>query len=267
MKAVCADDEILVLRRTTAILEKMPELSEVEGFTSAEDTLEWLRNNTADIAVLDIDMPDQNGIELAMEIKKLHPDIAILFLTGYSKYALDAFSVHATGYLLKPVNAEKLAEEVRYALSSHAPMHVSGHITARTFGEFDLLVDGKTVSFPRAKAKELLAFLIDRQGASVSRTAVFAAMFEDEAYDRSRQKYLDVIIRSLRDTLTENGIQDLLENKKGMLRVRAEMLDCDLYRFFAGDIEAINAYRGEYMNSYTWAVMREAYIDGLKHGI
>lgn len=84
-----------------------------------------------------------------------------------------------------------------------------------TFGEFDLKVDGETVDFPRAKARELLAYLIDRQGYSVSRANVFAVLFEDKQYDRSMQKQLDVIIRSLRETLRKIDAEDIFLKTAG----------------------------------------------------
>lgn len=260
MRAICVDDEELVLQLIVSLCREITLLTDVKGFGSAEQALTYLEEQEADLAILDIDMPDMNGIELAMHIKDRHPNTAILFLTGYEQYALDAFSVHASGYLLKPISREKLAYEIDYALAGRKK-RITSHITARTFGEFDLFVDGEVVPFARSKSKELLAYLIDRQGCSVNRPAVFAALWEDELYDRSKQKYLDVVIRSLRDTLAANGISEILELKHGTLRILPDKLDCDMYRFFDGDTDAINAYRGEYMNGYTWASMKEALID------
>ena len=77
----------------------------------------WLEDNTADLALLDIDMPMMNVIELALRIKEKSPDTAIIFITGYSNYAVAAFRVCASGYLLKPVTKEKLAKDVVYAIS------------------------------------------------------------------------------------------------------------------------------------------------------
>lgn len=52
----------------------------------------------------------------------------------------------------------------------------------------------------------------------------------------------------------EAGIEEILEIKGGFLRVRTELLNCDLYSFLKNDPEAVNAYRGEYMEEYPWAV-------------
>ena len=121
-------------------------------------------------------------------------------------------------------------------------------------------MDGSAITFDRTKAKEIMAYLTDRQGRFVSRSELFSILWEDGEYDRSMQKQLDVIIRSLRDTLEHNGIADIVEMKRGSLRLRTEMIECDFYRFLKGEIDSVNAYRGEYMNQYPWANMTEAFI-------
>ena len=75
---------------------------------------------------------------------------------------------------------------------------------------------------------------------------------------------MDVIIRSLKTTLDECGAGDILEMNRGGLRICPEKMDCDAYRFFSGDEEMVKSYRGEYMSSYTWASVMEAYMDWSK---
>ena len=264
MRIICVDDEALILQLTVSMCRNLPGAPEAEGFERAADALASLEKTPADVAILDVNMPDMDGITLAARIKEKSPDTAIIFLTGYAEYAVDAFALHASGYLLKPVRAERLASEVAYALAGRKTQPERPHVEVRTFGEFDLKVDGKPVVFSRARAKELLAYLVDRQGGFVTRAAVFAALWEDGFYDRSMQKQLDVVIRSLRTTLEENGIGDIVEIRRGALRVVPEKFDCDLYRFFAGDVAAVDAYRGEHMSAYSWASLTESYIDRKK---
>lgn len=268
MKIICIDDEPLILNMTVALCREMPAKPKVCGFSNAADALHWLESHTADIALLDINLPDMNGIELAARIRTADPNISIIFLTGYSEYALDAFRLHASGYLLKPVNKQRLAEEIEHAMHWHSEQNsLSGkraQVFARTFGEFDLYANGQVVAFPRSKAKELLAYLIDRQGGSITRAAAFAVLWEEGVYDRSKQKQLDVVIRSLRATLKSVGAEDILEMKQGALRICPEKLDCDLFRFLGGDVDAINTYRGEYMNAYSWASTTEAFLDRMQ---
>lgn len=263
MQIVCVDDEALILDLTVSMCRELEQHPAVEGFRSANDAFRWLGEHRADVAILDINMPDMDGITLAAKIKECQPDIAVIFLTGYSEYAVDAFGLHASGYLMKPVSTGRLVSEIEYAIKGRNLPQKSSRVTVRTFGEFDVFVDGKPVVFSRARAKELLAYLIDRQGGFVTRANVFAALWEDGLYDRSMQKQLDVVIRSLRTTLEENGIGGIVEIHKGSLRVVPEKLDCDLYRFFKGEIGAVDAYRGEYMNAYSWASLTESYMDSV----
>ena len=264
MNVICVDDELYAMQYTVQQCLELPQIDDAQGFTRSREALDYVKDHPVDLAILDINMPEIDGIALAIRIKQMRPQTAVLFLTAYKKYAFDAFSVHPAGYLLKPVSLEELEAEINLAFADAEPTPLS-HVQARTFGEFDLMVDGNPVSFPRAKAKELLAYLIDRQGGTVSRAAAFAILFEDELYTRQRQKYLDVIIRSLRKTLDACGAGDILEMNRGGLRICPEKLDCDSYRFFSGEENTVKSYRGEYMNAYSWASMAEAYMDWIAH--
>ena len=257
MKIVCIDDELLAVEDTISICNDLSADISAKGFIKVKEALEWIRSNTVDIVLLDIDMPEMNGITLAARIKQIKPDIVILFLTAYKEYAFDAFQVHPSGYLLKPVSHELLQKEIDYAMSVH-PRTAAPHIEARTFGNFELFVDGEPVVFKRSKSKELLAYLIDRHGMSVTRAEISAVLFEDAPYDLSRQKYLDAIIRSLRDTLREYGIENIMQKERKGIRITPEKIICDMYRFYEGDTEVIKLFRGEYLVSYPWANFIEA---------
>ena len=240
-------------------------MEEVTGFTRPREALQWVSEHPVDLALLDVEMPGMTGIELAAAIKERQPDVAVIFVTAYPNYAVSAFQVRASGYLLKPVTAEALAADVAYVFSGRQKP-VEDRVVVRTFGAFDLYVDGKSVEFKLAKSKEILAFLVDRQGCTVTRPALFAALWEDRAYDRGMQKQLDNYIRALRTTLREHGIEDMLEMGRGTLRVKPERFACDLYLFLEGDRDAVQSYRGEYMSAWSWASMTESLLTWRKNG-
>ena len=259
MKIICVDDEYLALQDVLVQCRSLPEVEQADGFSSGEQTLDWLAGHDADIALLDIDMPGMDGIELAIRIREMKPETAVIFLTAYSEYAVQAFSLHASGYLLKPVDPEKLAEEFSHVRSSGVRTE-KARIEARTFGGFDLFVDGKQVTFRKAKCKELLAFLIDRQGSTVTRAEAFSALWEDRIYDRPMQKQLDTVIRLLRETLREYGIEEIFSMKSGTMCIVPEKISCDAYRLFSGDPDAANSFHGTYMSAYSWANITEGYL-------
>lgn len=260
MRAICVDDEKLLMEDMVYQLGELPQIDEVKGFTRARDALDYLSGHVADLALLDIDMQEMSGMELAAIIKTRWPDMAVVFLTGYPQYAIEAFELRAAGYILKPATRERLEEEIEYVSSRRETPPLQGHVVMRSFGSFDCFVDGRPLVFRQAKCKELLAYLVDRRGSSVTRAEAFAILWEDRLYDRAMQKQLDVIIRSLRATLQENGIAPIFEMKSGTLRIVPSLMECDLYRFLAGDVGAINEYRGEYMSGYSWAELTEGYM-------
>ena len=244
MKAICVDDEKAALQQLVSLCREMLQLSSVEGFDDPKEALERVRERPVDLAILDIGMPDMDGIT--------------------PQYTVDAWSLHATGYVLKPLTRERLSDELNYAAEWRrrvAKEEQIPHIAVQTFGNFDLVVDGKTVNFSRSKSKELFAYLIDKKGIRVSRSEAFGVLWPNGEYSRPKQKQLDVIIRSLRATLQENGISEILQLERGMLRIVPQFVDCDVYRLLAGDEHYENEYRGEYMTPYAWAGLTEANID------
>ena len=150
MKTIIVDDERLLMEDLRSLCLQLEEIDEAEGFTRAADALEWLDDHEADIAFLDINMPDMNGIELAERIKKKSPDTAVIFVTGYAQYAVDAFAVRAAGYLMKPVTREMLQKDVAYVCSLKPDKKSQAHVFVRTFGNFDVFADGASVRFKMA---------------------------------------------------------------------------------------------------------------------
>ena len=82
MKAICVDDELYAMQYTVRQCQLLPRPVEATGFTRAREALDYLRDHPVDLAILDINMPDMDGIALAIRIKDLYPDTVILFLTA-----------------------------------------------------------------------------------------------------------------------------------------------------------------------------------------
>ena len=150
MNILVNDDEPLQLEELVNILSQIRPNADIFPYTWPDDALEAARQHPIDIAFLDIQTGGMNGLQLAVELKKVKPDIHIIFVTGYSQYAVEAFSIHATGYLLKPVTEEAVNRELTFIYRECLPKR---RIEIKTFGGFDLYVDGQPVRFGRAKSK------------------------------------------------------------------------------------------------------------------
>ena len=104
MRIYAIDDEPKMLRMLQdAILKAEPE-AEILAFSSATNVLQSLPDpdKQPDVVFCDIEMPGMNGLTLATKIKDSAPDARIIFVTGYDQYALEAYRIHAHGYLMKP---------------------------------------------------------------------------------------------------------------------------------------------------------------------
>jgi len=235
----------------------------VGTFSDGSDALAYLKENSCDAVLTDILMSRMSGLEMIRSLYALKPWIKVVILSGHSEfaYAQQAIEYKVAHYLVKPVDEDELAREIEYAVSTDHGKH-DEHVVIRTFGGFDVFAGGRLVNFKQKKCKELLAVRVDRQGASVSRQEAFAVIYVDRQYDRPMQKQFDAIIRSMRDSLREHGIDYIFEMQRGQMRIMAEKVSCDLYRFLAGDADAVNSYRGEYMSGYSWASNMEGFITG-----
>ena len=108
MRILAIDDERLALESLKDAIRTAAPEAEVIGFRYADEVLEYAERNVCDVAFCDIRMIDMNGLTLAEKLKEINPRINIIFATGYSMYHEAAFTMYASGYLLKPVTAEKL---------------------------------------------------------------------------------------------------------------------------------------------------------------
>lgn len=116
MKIAICDDEKEIRESLRKILEEYKEpFEQIDLYTSGEELLECDRNY--DLLFLDIDMKGINGIETARKIRLKDKKIKIVYVTAYKEYASQAFSVHAFGYLLKPIKKEKICRQIQDAFS------------------------------------------------------------------------------------------------------------------------------------------------------
>ena len=112
MRIIAVDDEELALDRLMTAIQQAAPGAELHGFFYPEDALAFLQGNGCDVAFLDVEMADVSGVELARQLKACNPDVNIIFATGFSHYRDAAFDLHASGYLTKPITADKVRKEL-----------------------------------------------------------------------------------------------------------------------------------------------------------
>ena len=109
---IMVDDEKIILDGNIDILRDFFPNATFNGFTTARSALVYAENNKVDLAFLDIELGSMNGIELCRRLLDLNPRTNIIYLTGYSDYAIDAWATGASGFLLKPLDGEKVKQPI-----------------------------------------------------------------------------------------------------------------------------------------------------------
>lgn len=258
MIILAIDDEKLALANLVAELKKVFVNQKIYDFLSSSNALSFItemkeKNENIDYIFMDIKMPNINGLEMSKIVKNLFPKTKIFFCTAYSEYSLEAWNMKVKGYILKPISAQKIEEVLQEMVGNWKEEPVENLIKVKTFGDFEVFLNGKPVEFERSKAKELLAYLVDRKGASVTTERIASILFEDRDYDRTVKNMTTTIISSLRKTLKKYDIEYILVKSWNQIAIDVNKIKCDAYDFEKYDLLAINSYEGDYMYGYSWA--------------
>ena len=248
IRVLVVDDEQVIRDGAAKVIADCIPNSDMVVCGTPSEALEEVEKRHFDIAFLDIEMPGMNGVELAKKIKKIAPDTNIIFSTAYPQYAGDAFSLHASGYITKPLNREKVMIEIDDL--RHPVENDDRGLRVQAFGNFEVFFDGKPLHFKYAKTKELLAYLIDRNCAVVDIGEIRAILWDD---DEDRTSYIKQLRKDLVDTLKGVGAEDAIVIMRGGIGVIPAKVKCDFFDYLAGDAKGINSYHGEYMQQYSWS--------------
>ncbi len=252
MKVLLLDDEELQLIRLEKEAEKaLPKDSQIFSYLNPLEALKEIKDIKLDIAFLDIEMPGINGIDFAKKLKKINPHINIIFVTAYNDYALEAYKLHASGYLSKPVNAEKIKEEIE---ELRYPIELKGNkkIQIKCFGNFEIFYKGEPIKFSYQKSKEVLAYLVDREGSLININELNAVLWEED-----HKSYLRNLIADIQQTLKAINCENIFNKTHNGCSINIDKVDCDAYEYKNGNPDAIRMYRGEYMAQYPWAVFED----------
>jgi len=120
LRIVLVDDEAPARDRLARLVEGIEDAELVGQYTDGTGVLDGSVSSKPDLVLLDVEMPGQDGIALAAQLADLPDPPAIVFVTAFERYAVDAFNVQAADYLVKPVRRERLVaalERVRERLS------------------------------------------------------------------------------------------------------------------------------------------------------
>ena len=109
LKVLIVDDEPPARERLRGLLTEIGDVDVIGEAATGAEALSCVHDLAPDVLLLDVRMPDMDGLETARHLNVLDEPPAVIFTTAYDQYAVEAFEAHAVGYLLKPVRKEQLA--------------------------------------------------------------------------------------------------------------------------------------------------------------
>ena len=247
MRAIVVDDELYMLETLEEAVSSSDDITPVVRFSSCSTALAFATENPVDIAFLDINMRGIGGLGLAEKLIALQPRCKIIFCTGDGEYAVSAFQLHVSGYLMKPITAEAVQKEIDHIKGVKTTEKL---LTIKCFGNFEVFYNGDVLPFKRKKAKELLAALIDRNGAGMTAKQLCAILFPDDTDDTKNAAYLRQLILDLKNTLKTICAEDVLRHDTPYYRIDPNLVKCDYFSFLE---TGKPKFLGEYMTQYSWA--------------
>lgn len=224
MDVIIVDDEPLARERLLRMLGKLDTYRVVAEAENAREAIAAIAEHDPDIVLLDIQMPEEDGLSAAERITSMDDPPAVIFCTAYDEYALDAFATAAVGYLLKPIKQQDLEAALEKAqrlnkvqLAALADRKSSprqrNHISARSRRGVELIPLG-----------DVRFFMADHKYVTVHH--VGGETLIDETLKELEQEFRNDLVRIHRNALVMvDAIEGMERNAQGQYRVRLKDID------------------------------------------
>ena len=111
---ILVDDRKIILQGGLPILEESFPNATITGFTLPSEAVDYAKRNRVSLAFLDIELGKTSGMDLCRSLLEINPRTNVIYLTAYVEYAFDAWSTGACGFMLKPITAEGIQEQLRH---------------------------------------------------------------------------------------------------------------------------------------------------------
>jgi Response regulator containing CheY-like receiver and SARP domains len=214
LRAVIVDDEKLAIDLICHLLKKY-DVNVTATYINPREALANAISDMPDVIFVDIDMPEINGILLAQSIKAILNDVIIIFVTAYSRYAVESFQVHPMDYLLKPIRAslfdktmENIIKQYELLYFKRTKEEKNSTIAIRCFGKLEVIKGSQEVmKFPTLKSKELFSYLICHANMPIYKDEILTALFPGKDDSRNLNNYY-VTVSRLRRALVNYGVEE-----------------------------------------------------------
>lgn len=248
MRLVIADTDNSAAQSMAELVKSSFPDDETIVFGNKGEAISYIRRYGCGVLFVRISRDFRWGYELAENLCQNQQRINVVFFSDSPECAVEAFNVYAVDYLITPVERrlQKIMENLRYPTEKN-------RVFLQCFGNFEVFVNGTPLRFPRAKAKEILAYLADRRGAECSMGQLISVLWEDGEDTPSRSSNLRNAIGCLKKTLDSVGAGDIIVKTRNSIRLDTKAVDCDYFDYIDKKASDVHNFRREYMLQYSWS--------------
>ena len=214
-----------------------------------EYNIEEAEKKKFEVAFLDVAMPGMSGIELAKELRKIRPDVLIVFVSAYDEYLWDFNQIGGDYYIIKPYNLETL--EMAMGKLRLLAQRQKKDIFIQTFGRFTVFRNDVPIRLT-GKAKEILALIVMRRGKEISNEEIYSTVWENRPYGNDEMTVYYNALRRLKQALKREKLEGLLiSTQRGQL-VNTALFDCDYYSWQDRNMGRKDRFEGQLLSEYSW---------------
>lgn len=277
LKAIIIDDEKLAIEALKSVTRQIEGLEVIGAYTNPLEALYNLEEDgVIDVIFLDIEMGTSHGVELAKKLRERYPETKIVFVTAHAEYAVDAFSVRAFDYLLKPVHQGRLQETIdrirEETGQANSPIEKGEpSLRVNVMGNFQLYKNKtEEIKWRTKKVKELFAYIWHHYPEPVSRSRIMEDIWGEQQGDSAVQ-LMHTSFYHLRKAIRDSGFQNPVQfiNEQYVLNLPIQSDLCQLETIMAknslkeADIEKmLELYKANYLEGedYDWALSKQQQI-------
>lgn len=221
---------------------------------------EVLKKNSINIFFINTLVLGEKALNICKLIKTHYHKTSVVIVAENDKLALDSFDVSANGYLLLPLTEHGIQKEIDKV---NNVILKKKNIFVKTFGYFDIFVNGDAVHFTNSKSKEFIALLIDLCGATISMDQTIKYLWPERQNDHNVKSRYRGMLKDLRETLMSYDIYEIISEKRNSRSINRSFFTCDYYGLLRKDDTYKERFDGQYMKSYPWAKETLQKIDTL----